>query len=829
MVCAFCTLLYAYTAARLNEKLYVYMACAASLATGWALVYRFEPQAPGLYALSTMFTSLALLHLPRIFPRTPGASGATKDSTESEASGKSMHETNAARLRYELWSNPLTRAALLGASLAALVYMLLRVGPSLSLYDGIFRLRTRGYDSSTSIFLFIALGYVAWFTGRYLNARRRVTLYTASTLALIWALFLTMDGLRLSARVQILLLAGVTLAVSLTARRERRSVEWGTALYLAGVFASVMLTPVAFAVLLAAEPVTLMHSAGFALLALSFALLSSPRAGQTSSQKSFAYASAFLASTGFLVALLSASLNSQTLFTLACAAWPFALYLVAFMTMSRRVETQLAAPFIRTADVEVTLLLLWASVASLTIYLSEANRIAPRAAMFCALCGPLLYGLVRAARERSAFGASLSAVASILIVASSLDALQDAGFWPLDWPIAAGVICAAFAIHKATERLLRALRVQEQAGGGRLCATIRVVLNAAVAICAMLWFLTALSLFDRGGFGASVVLGLALLYWGERAAQWRAPLPTYLAAAHAGAFFLALLFALKVDRQWFPALAALVLATLFFAVAGYARMRRAAWLAGPASRAAVGVMALAFVAAISQATPHLQAGSTALLAPSMTIATLALVSFVVSMLHGEGVARANYFRVGLYLSVIAYALLCLRAGFAPLVDVEIYTSPVAVLLLAVAYISFRRAWGEYARDTGLLFWAGSILLGGPLLLRALQFRLLMDLAAPSRDIASLCASLALLLFGILGRLRAPVLIGAVTLLIELAALSLTSVDWLQVPLKIYLVTVGALLALVGWMFEYRREQLMLIRNRFNERRERARARFSAWR
>lgn len=830
VVCAFCTLLYAYTAARLGEKLYVYMSCAASLVTGWALVYRFEPQAPALYALATMFTSLALLHLSRMFPRIRNASEAADASGEGEASGNGRRATNAGGWSYELWSNPLTHAALVGASLAALVYMLLRVGPSLSLYDGIFRLRARGYDSSTAILLFIALGYTAWLAGRYLDARRRVTLYTTSTLALLWAMFLTLDGLRLSARVQILLLATSALVLCLASRRARRSVELSRALYTAGVFASLMLTPVAFAVLLATEPVTLMHSAGFSLLAAAFALLSAPEAGGTAAQKAFAYASAFLASTGFLVALLGASLSSQTLFTAACAAWPFALYMVALMTQRQRLETQLAAPFIRTADVEVALLLLWASVASLVLHLSEANRMVARAAMFCALCGPMLYGFMRAMRERSAFGAGLSAIASIVVVASFLNALKDTGIWPRDWPIAAGVICAAFAIHKATAGLVRAKRWQEKDGGGRLYATIRLVLDAAVALCALLWFLTALSLFERGGFSAAIVLGLAFLYRGERAAQSRAPWPTYMAAAHAGAFFLALLIALKTDGEWFPTLTALVLAPLFFRVAGYARLRGAAWLAVPVSRAAISAMALSFVASISQAMPHLQAGSGALLAPSMTIAALALLSFVVSMLYGEGVLCVHFFRVGLYLSVIAYALLCLRAGFQPLVDVEIYTSPVAVLLLAVAYISYRRAWGEeYARDTSLLFWTGSILLGGPLLLRALQFRLLLDMAAPSRDLATLCAALALLLFGILGRLRAPVLIGAVTLLIELLALTLTSVDWLQVPLKIYLVTVGALLALVGWMFEYRREQLMLIRNRFNERRQRARARFSAWR
>ncbi|HEY6190467.1 MAG TPA: hypothetical protein VIW80_22640 [Pyrinomonadaceae bacterium] len=825
MVCAFCALLYAGTAALLGEKLYVYMACAASVATPWALVYRFERQAPGLYALALMFAALVFLHLARMFPETFNA---LSEAAEGEASQESKRATNAARAVGELWSNPLTQAAITGACLAALVYMPLRLGPSLSLYDGIFRLRAQEYASSTGIFLFIALGYTAWFAGRYLNTRRRVALYTTSLIALLWAVFLILDGLRLRAEVQILLLATSMLAVSLAARRAR-SLEFGRAFYLASVFAGLMLMPVAFAVLLAAEQATFIHGAGFALLAVAFASLSAPRLGPTATQIAFAYASALLASTGFLVALLSASLTSQTLFTAACAAWPFALYGVAFMTERQRLETQLAAPFIRTADVESSLLLLWASFVSLVLYLSEANIIVPRAAMFCALGAPLLYGFLRVARERNAFGAGLSAIASVVIVASSLDALQDAGIWPRSWPIAAGVICAAFALHKAGARWLRASSGQEQdgGGGGQLYATGRVVLDAAVVLCALLWFMTAL--FDRGGFGAAFVLLLALVYWGERAAQSRTSWPTYMSAAHAGAFFLALLIALDTDRRWFAALAAMLLAPLFFAVGGYARSRRAVWLAGPASNAAIGVMTLSFIAAIAQAMPHLQAGDPALLAPAVAIAALAIVSFVVSMLWGEGVARVRYFRAGLYLGVIAYALLCLRAGFEPLVDVEVYTSPIAVLLLAVAYISFRREWGEYERDTSLLFWTGSILLAGPLLLRALQFRLLMDMAAPWRDLATLCASLALLVFGILGRLRAPVLVGAATLLIELAALTLTSVDWLQVPLKIYLVTVGALLALVGWMFEYRREQLMLIRNRFNERRATARARFNAWR
>jgi hypothetical protein len=107
--------------------------------------------------------------------------------------------------------------------------------------------------------------------------------------------------------------------------------------------------------------------------------------------------------------------------------------------------------------------------------------------------------------------------------------------------------------------------------------------------------------------------------------------------------------------------------------------------------------------------------------------------------------------------------------------------------------------------------------------------LLLDVPAIMRDLGTLCASLALILFGAMGRLRAPVLVGVFALTLELVALTLTSVDWLQVPLKYYLITVGALMLIVFWMFEYRSEQILLARRRFNEQRNHARERFGEWR
>ncbi|HKQ51978.1 MAG TPA: hypothetical protein VJT74_06405, partial [Pyrinomonadaceae bacterium] len=194
-----------------------------------------------------------------------------------------------------------------------------------------------------------------------------------------------------------------------------------------------------------------------------------------------------------------------------------------------------------------------------------------------------------------------------------------------------------------------------------------------------------------------------------------------------------------------------------------------------------------------------------------------------------GRERVTYLRAGLFTLVASFGLACLRAGFDPGEDVEVYTAPVAVLLLAVAFVAARRDWEEYAADTSLLLWLGSILLAGPLLLHALQYRLLLDVPAPWRDLFVLCAALALLLFGVTGRLRAPVLVGAAALTLELAALTMTSVEWLQIPLKAYLISVGALILIVWGLLEFRREQLLQLRRRLDERRATARERFGEWR
>ena len=831
VVCLLCAMLYAHTAALLRERLYVYLACIASIATAWTLVYRTTPEAFGLYALTLMGLALVFLHLSRLFPL-DRETRKSADKTSRREEEEQVDERDApplhSRLSYELWGPPLVRVALTGAVVAALLYMPLRLWPSSSLYDGIFRLRANQYDPSIAMLLFAAGAYILWFTGRYIFTDRRVLLYTLSTLALFWTEFLTLDGFRLTGSVHLLILAATT-AVIATAAHLAREAYTARAFHMAGVLLSLALAAASFGILLTADFYTIRHSAALACLALSFALLSTPRFCERLAQLFLAHASAIFASLAFLAALISASLRPEILFVAACAAWPFALYTCAQFARRRVNEAHLSAPFVRIADTEFVILFLWASTLALLLHNQVDQALKTlRPSMFCALSAAVLYGVLRSLRERSAFGAALLSLAALVMSAAALDALKMAGVWPGSWPIAAGLICAAFLLQNFAPGLLDRKREGAAINTRALEGVVRFVMDSAVIVCALMWFLTALSHIDDGGASAAFVLLLALLYWIERATRSRRSTHAHLTTTHAGAFFITLLIALRIDTEWFAVGLALILFPIFFALGARARTREADWLALPASVAAVATVALAFILALLHAAPHLQAGDPSLLAPCVSAGAVALATFCASLLSTAH-ARVGYFRAGLSATVVAFALACLRAGYDPVSDIEIYTSPVAVLMLTVAYLSARRAWEEYNRDTSLLLWLGSLLLAMPLLLHALHFRLLQDVPAPGRDIGTLCASLALILFGIIGRLRAPVFVGMFALSLELAALALTSVNWLQVPVYYYLFTVGGFIVAIVWAFEYRHEQILLARQRFKEQRDYARERFGEWR
>jgi hypothetical protein len=837
IVCAFCALLYAHTAALLREKLYVYLASVATIATAWTIIYRIEPEAFGLYALSLMIVSLIFLHLSRLFPVTTDS---RQPTTEAEGKTKTNPQSAIRNPQSnELWGPPLVHVALAGASIAALIYMLLRLGSSPSFADGILRLRASDYDPSIALLLFAFAAYAAWFAGRYIYTERRTSLYTTSALALFWTEFLATDGFRLSGSTEILLLSMIAFVVALAARMMKDD-ALAVSLHRASLIVSVALASTIYAVLSAAPSYTITHSAILAFLAATFAISSAHRFSERVGSATLAHASALFASSAFLVALLSLSLQSATLFYTACAVWPFALHAVARLTRRRERETQLAVPFMRIADAEFVLLLLLASIVAFAFDqapVGSLQTLAPlRGAMFSVLSGAFIYGAVRGSRERSVFGAALMSVAALILVGAAGDALKYIGALPAAWPVASALIISAFLLREAAHRLLRADSIKASSGNSRSAklamrlsriAVIRLVADCAVVASASLWFTTALYHLNEGGTSAPVVLFLALLYWLERTARLRHSWLVYVSALHAAALCLAILIALRIDAQWFASVLLLTLFPVFFLTGRYTLSRGLDWLARPANHAAGISVALVSLISLAQGFAHLRVGEPLLLAPCVALGAVALLTFAAS-LQSKTRARVHYFRAGLYSTVITFALACLRAGYDPLSDVEIYTSPVAILLLVIAYLSVRSKWDEYARDTGPLLWLGSLLLSAPLLIHALQYRLFLDVPAAWRDLATLCASLALIFFGVMGRFRAPLLVGAVSLASELLLLSLTSVDWLQIPLKVYLISVGALILVFWGLLEFRREQILLMRRRFNERREYARERFGEW-
>jgi hypothetical protein len=723
MVCALCAVLYALTAALLRERLYVYMACAASIATAWALVYRASPEAYGLYSLTTATASLIFLHLSRLFPNVLQASGkAAESSVKAEEAREDDARAGASRLSYELWGPPLAGVALMATALSATFYMLLRPGASPTLGSRAFVLHTSDYGAGLAMLLFAAGAYVAWFAARFIYTKRRPLLYTTSALALFWTLFLFLDGLQLEGRTHLPALSGAALAAAVCAARFVR-------------------------------------------------------------------------------------------------------------------EKILAESVYRASAMLLTLLLVIAGIIALILHL-DANTLetAWRLSVFFVLATTIMFGLLKIGRGggRAVYGAWLAATAALMLLAAGLDALQAARWFPGSWPIAAGVVCAALVLARLSaggEEGKTAGRHGEPAPSGGVAtpeALVRTVTDGAVLACAVLWFARTLPTVNEGGWSAVLVLLPAVLYWTLRASQQRQALYVYVGTAHAGALTWALVVALGLERRWAALVFTLVLFPALFAVGLFARGRGSQWLARPVRMSAAVVAALAGAAALLEAAPVLEPGRELLLAPMMTAGALCVVTMTASI-WTEGRERVHYFRGGLAAAVLAFVLAALRAGYAPLVDVEVYTSPIAVLLLIVAYVSVRREWDEYEADTSVLLWVGSLLLCGPLLVRALQFRLWSEVAAQWRDAVVLCVALAAVLFGVVGRLRAPVMIGMITLVVELFAVAVTSVEWLQVPLKTYLITAGALSLVVWGIFEYRREQLLLMRERLHERGAVARERFRGWR
>lgn len=831
LVCLLCAALYAGTALLLRQRLYVYLGCAAVVATLCSLVFRFEREAFGLYALGWMAASLLFLHLSLAARRTPA--GAAPSSEDSPDSG--------------MWSTPLLRCALAGASLSALLYLPLRLATERSPKDGFLRLQATDYDAGVAMLLFLGLAYTVWFAGRYLRPARRVSLYTLGVLAVFWTEFLTLDGLRVRTGAGFLALAAGAAAIAASARLVSRARDKpgdaAIALHRGGLVAALALAIATPGLLLnGPEPSkSVLHGIGLATLAAAFALLSARRLHSRAAPPVIEGAlGIFFASIAILVLLRSAQFGSDALFVVVCALWAFCLDGAARFLSHERREEQLIAPAARAADAWFIVLFLWAAViASLLHFSDEPAGLRP--AMLLALAGAFVYGAWRAVRDRSVTGGILGSMAYVSLVAASADALREASWLPQAWTDAAVIIVAAFGLRAALGRAgIRGeqappspaeINTGRPAHGAASFAAAAAVLDTAVCVCAALWFVrTVLDVGAHRNFIAASVLLLALLYWAERAYAMRLKAAARVAAIHAGAFGITLLVALHVGERWFAAILSLALFPSFFVIARAARVNGAGWLNRVANEGCAATLGIAFVAAIVGAAAHLRLEDAGLFAPCATAALIAGLSLAARILSPPGLARARYVRMALAGAVLAFWLGAGYTGYDPLGEIEVYTAPVGVLLLVIAYLSLRREPENMpSGETQMLLWVGGILLCVPPLVHAAEFRLIRDVPAIWRDLATLCAALVLVFFGAAGRLRAPALVGGTTLVLELMLLALTSVNWLQVPLKIYLGCVGSALVIAVWMLEFRREHVAAIRSRFQRERRRARSRFERWR
>lgn len=818
LVCLFCALLYALTAAVLSERLYIYLSCAAAVATLWALILRDAPRAFGLYSLALTVSALVFLHLSRLFP--DGA----KNVEHEDDREKNPPSLKPGGLSRELWGAPLVRSALVCIAFSLLLYLPLRfTGGAASFGEAVFQLLSSSYDAGIALLLSSASVYIFWFAGRYASPFWRRAFYTLSALLFFLTVWVACDGFRLSSRATTLVLAVCTFLMTLAARaaRERNA---SAPLYYASLMVGLILAIASFAILIGG-PATLAASASLALVGASLAALCAPQLqGSRFSQAALAHLAALYFSMSYFAALRTLIPESETLFTALGALWPLLLYGAAQLMLKMERETQLSNPFTRIADGLALLFLLWGGLLSLVIHIFSGG--ASRSSSVAALTGVLVYGAAGLLSRRSLYNAALGTLAAVIMMATVLDALKASGIWPASWPVAAGTIIFIFIFERAVARLLRSTEESEKIYLHTLLRTIRVLLDLSVTVSAGLWLLIAFTRLEAGGFAASVVLLFALLYWVERVAAAKSAWVVRITCAHMAGFLLALLIGLRVSVEWLNLLFVLTIFPTLFVLSRYARANT--WLSAPLSESAAAALLLSLLAALIQSSPHLQVGDERLLAPSLTVGACALLSFAASI-FSRGRESLRYFRTGLWTAIVSLMLASLRAGFDPVEDVEIYSTPIAVLLLVIAYLSLRRAWAEYDTDAGLLLWLGSLLLCAPLLVRALEYRLLLDTAALWRDMSVLMSSLALIFYGIVGRMRAPVLVGAAALITELTALTLTSVDWLQVPLKYYLITVGALLLIIFGTLEYKREQFLLMRQRLRERRDRAREQFNGWR
>lgn len=178
----------------------------------------------------------------------------------------------------------------------------------------------------------------------------------------------------------------------------------------------------------------------------------------------------------------------------------------------------------------------------------------------------------------------------------------------------------------------------------------------------------------------------------------------------------------------------------------------------------------------------------------------------------EIVERRDIYRVvWIAFAAASYGLLGLRLGFHPWGDSAFYTLPTGALLVLLGAFASRQENDRV--QASLLLWLGSLLAAAPLVLHAFENRFVRNISPVGYDMATITTGLVLVATGILLQLRAPTIVGAVVMGLDLFVVVFSQVRWEEVPLFIYLTALGALLFGVSWLLLYRRDALLRLRDR----------------
>jgi hypothetical protein len=238
------------------------------------------------------------------------------------------------------------------------------------------------------------------------------------------------------------------------------------------------------------------------------------------------------------------------------------------------------------------------------------------------------------------------------------------------------------------------------------------------------------------------------------------------------------------------------------------------WFVSPVTKCAHAFYVVALVVEAGILLPDVALGSPRLAPHVVAFGVMTACAVVLGRTRED--ARPLYRVLWRTLAVATYVVAGLWLGFHPWRDSAFYTLPVGALLVGLGVATSRSAEPEGSR---VLLWLGSLLAAAPMLLHALDNRFLLGISPLGYDAATLAIGLALAICGVLFQLRAPSVVGAAVFAADLFVVAFSKIEWEEIPLSIYIATIGALLFGASWLLLYRKQDLLRFRDYLRARHE----------